>query len=116
MTWLGELSANVVAWRLARRLPQLLQKGWGGSEFYTVGQIDAGLAALKVKGPYRAIAYAAYLTETDFDAVTEGRSPIFYDAARRKFFGLVPWSGPSPYAFTPISNADAASQGASAPH
>jgi len=110
MTWPGELRANWIAWRLARRLPQFLSAGWGGSEFYTVGQIDAGLAALKVKGPYRAIGYAAYLAEPDFDAVTEGRSPISYDAARRKFLGLVPWRGPSPYAFSPISNADAVTQ------
>ncbi|NBW11585.1 MAG: hypothetical protein EBR82_26500 [Caulobacteraceae bacterium] len=113
MTWAGEMRANAVAWRLARRLPQFLRKGWGGSEVYTVGQIEAGLAALNVKGPYRTIGYAAYLTEPDFDAVTEGLSPISYEAARRKFFGLVPWSGPGPYAFSPISNADAANQGSS---
>jgi hypothetical protein len=109
----SEVRANLTAWRLARRLPQVLRTGWGGSEVYTVGQIEAALKTLKVRGAYRVIAYAAYLAEPDFEAVTQGRSPISYDAARRKFFGLVPWSGPSPYAFSPISNADAAGQGGS---
>lgn len=110
MTWFGEMGANFTAWRLARRLPQFLRAGWGKSEFYTVGQIDAGLAELKVTGPYRVIGYAAYLAETDFDAATDNRSPISYDAARRKFFGLLPWNGPGPYAFDPITNANASNQ------
>jgi hypothetical protein len=49
MIWLGELRANSVAWRLARRLPQFLLAGWGGPGPYAFSPISNADAATEAR-------------------------------------------------------------------
>ena len=69
LRWLQQLSLRRAAKSYARILPQRLLAGWGASEFYTPGQVRAAVGATGLGGRYVAIAFAAFLTREEFDAL-----------------------------------------------
>ncbi len=55
------------AQRYATQLPPWLATSFGASEFYTLGQIRAGVAALRLDVLHLDLAFAAYLPEASID-------------------------------------------------
>ena len=110
MRWLETFMQARAARRLARRVPPTLRTGWGGSEFYTPGQIARVLRDLKLDGPHARLAYAAFLSREDFQAHVGDDVTPTYDQARALFFRHTStWA--NTYAYGPISNESAASGG-----
>lgn len=107
MRWLERFKRERAARRLARRVPSALRAGWGGSEFYTPGQIARVLRDLKLDGPHARLAYAAFLTREDFQAHVGDDAAWTYDQARALFFRHIPTSAIS-YTHDPITNEAAA--------
>lgn len=110
MGWLDRFKRDRAVRRLARRVPPALAVGWGGSKFYTVGQIGRVLRNLKLEGPYALTAYAAFLGREDFQVHAGDDANMTYDEARALFFRHVPGSG-SPYTHDPMTNEGAANSG-----
>ena len=91
-------------------LPGYLQANWGGSEFYTTGQVRAALDHWHLGGRYVAIAYAAFLSEADYmEIAPELPLLIAYEPARAAFCreGGSQWGA---YKQAPITNEQAASR------
>ncbi len=110
MNWLEHLGLWMAVQRYARRLPAELRAGWGAGEYYTAGQVKAALGRLHLHGRYDAVAYAAYLTQEEFEAhAREFPQAMAYEDARRMFqrYGRSSWAG---YRQDPISDAQAASR------
>ena len=61
--WLMKRAAK----RYALTLRPWLARQYGGAEYYTVPQIQKGIGALKLNPKFTAIAYAAFLTEPDYN-------------------------------------------------
>ncbi|HEV2674383.1 MAG TPA: DUF6559 family protein [Aliidongia sp.] len=69
--------------RYAQRLQTALVIGYGASPFYTAGQIDAAVRRQKLQVSFVWLGYAAFLTEPDFDAATQGMVlPLTYEQVR----------------------------------
>jgi hypothetical protein len=99
-----------VAKKYAKSLPAYLQANWGGSEFYTAGQVRAALDHRHLRGRYVAVAYAAFLSEADYlEVAAELPLTIAYDVAREAFrrAGGPQWSA---YKQNPITNEQAANR------
>ena len=112
MDWLQRMAMRRAAKRYGKRLPRMMAEGWGGSEFYTVGQIRSALGRLKISGPYDAIAYAAFLPEEEFAAHTaELPVPLPYEEARTLFERYCPRAPNSTYWFDASSRVNIAQSG-----
>jgi len=57
--------------RYARRLGSRLSKDYGASEAYTPGQIRASVARVGLNPRFIAFGYAAFLSETEYVALSE---------------------------------------------
>jgi hypothetical protein len=81
--------------RYARALPLWLRRHYGGGdegrESYTLPQIRKGVSALKLDPKYIALAYAAYLPESEYNALNaELPRQIAFDEARALFVEYEP--------------------------
>jgi hypothetical protein len=95
----------------ACKLPAELQAGWGAAQFYAPGQVARAIQQLKLGGPYAGLAYAAFMTEPDFDAVDATlRGQIGYAEAREVMEHAAPGVLSGAYRQGAISNSDAASR------
>jgi hypothetical protein len=103
MNWLRTFRLHAVAKRYARRLPKYLSRAYSNSEFYTRQQIAHAVEALRLSPDYIALAYAAYLPKSSYDAICSGLPlPMSYDDARAAFYRHVP--APEPFdSFNPAN-------------
>jgi hypothetical protein len=80
-----------VARRYARVLPRWLVRSYGASDRYPVQQIEAALAALGLPSDFAAFAYAAFLSEEDYEGNRQRFLPYLpYNVARRAFLDALP--------------------------
>ena len=87
MNWLRTFRLHAVARRYALRLPKYLSRAYSNSEFYTRLQIAHAVDALRLSPDYIALAYAAYLPESSYDAIRAGLPlPMSYEDARAEFY------------------------------
>jgi hypothetical protein len=53
----------------AAKLPRALRKGWGGSTFYTPGQIRAAVRTLRLNPRLIAFGFATFLPEGEYESL-----------------------------------------------
>ena len=86
MNLLRRLLVNRAAKGYARKLLPWLQRSFGASEHYTPAQIRGGVAKLRLSAHYIAVAYAAFLPESEFERLgAETPVPIGYRDAWEAF-------------------------------
>ncbi|ESQ78254.1 DUF6559 family protein [Asticcacaulis sp. YBE204] len=107
MGWFERFRLRRAVRRYARYVPAALRKGWGKSEFYTPGQVESVLNALKMTDGYQDLARAVFLTETDFLEASDGNLNLSYDEIRDLFFSFSSVSGYGQYEHAPLSDGDA---------
>lgn len=96
MDWLAASRLHGIAKHYAHTLPKFLEDAYLHSEFYTRGQIDHAVEALKLPREYIGLAYAAYLPKAAFDETHATLPlPMDYEQARDEFFRHVPEPEPS---------------------
>jgi len=100
-------------------LPGWLVRNYGASDRYTLPQINAAVAALKLPRNFMALAYAAYLSADEYEA-NRGNLPhdMDYDIAREMFLASVPPRLTSPLggATDSIGTTDSGGHGADGSH
>ncbi|MDC7681970.1 hypothetical protein PQU92_01690 [Asticcacaulis sp. BYS171W] len=112
MGWFERFRLRRAARRYARYVPAALRKGWGKSEFYTVGQVEAVLTSLDVSGSFKDIARAAFLTQEDYHLSQDSRAGLSYADARSLFHEMqakLPYAY-GRYEFEAMENVQAARQ------
>ena len=70
MSWLRQWAMRRAARKYIQHLPPVLLKGWGASKTYTSQQVDVAVKFAKLGSRHIAIAYAAFLSEADYRAVS----------------------------------------------
>ncbi len=88
--WFRNFRLRRAAQRYVERLPAVLNEGWGDSDYYTPGQVRKALEECHFSGPCTVVAYAAFLTEDDFNRCFGTRTGISYQAAREIYLEHVP--------------------------
>ena len=76
--------------RYARHLRPQLQRDYGASEYYTVGQIRAAAGKCRLSGRYLALGLAAFLPLEAFAVHCPGTTRDDYERLRDLFFRHVP--------------------------
>jgi len=74
--------------KFARHLAPRLLRDYGASKFYTLGQIRAACAKCRLPRRHLALAYAAFLPQTEFEAVTDETRRPDYMTLRVLFFSF----------------------------
>ena len=83
LSWSQKRKMHRAAKAYAGLLGPRLAEDYGGSEFYTMGQIDTAAAKLGLDTTYLAIAYAAFLPREEYEAYFSGLENRFsYTEAR----------------------------------
>ena len=86
MNVFARMALHRAARRYARLLPGELQADYGASGAYTAGQIAATLDRRQGPGRYVAVAYAGFLTESDYQAIAPSLPVVLpYNLARDLF-------------------------------
>lgn len=75
--------------KFAQRLALRLLRDYGASKFYTPGQIRAACAKCRLPRRHLALAYAAFLTQTEFEAATDETMWPDYMTLRVLFFRFI---------------------------
>ena len=90
MTLLGRLIRKIdrrwCAPKFAQRLGPRLLRDYGASKFYTPGQIRAACTKSRLPRRQLALAYAAFLPQTEFEATADGVARADYKRLRALFF------------------------------
>jgi hypothetical protein len=71
MSLLNDWLRRRAAKRMAHRLASMLAIFYGGSEYYTIPQINVAYTSLRLSQKYIDIAYAAYLEFQEYADLTE---------------------------------------------
>ena len=91
MWWIGREKRAAKGY--ATRLPPWLVRSFGAKEFYSPGQIRAGIARLNLDPRYADLALATFLPRSEYDALAADQPEAFgYDEAREKFLRWKPIS------------------------
>jgi hypothetical protein len=116
MGWWTAFKTRRAIKKYARKMPGWLNRSYGGSEWYTTGQIETAAAALKLDPAALVFGYAAFLPEATFNALQgEIPSEFSYQDARDKFFRHVPRRPYSASGNSPVNFADGGDSGGAHP-
>jgi hypothetical protein len=87
--------------KFAQRLAPRLLRDYGASKFYTPGQIRTACAKCRLPRRHLALAYAAFLPQTEFEAATDETMWPDYMALRVLFFRFI--AGGKDFSVAPAS-------------
>lgn len=91
LTWFQRRKLHRAAESYAKRLGPRLAEDYGGSEFYTMAQIDTVIEKLDLDTAHLAIAYAAFLPREEYEEYFTGLVNRFsYTEARTIYLEHAP--------------------------
>lgn len=109
MNWLERYRMRRAARAMARKLPPVMAREWGRSDYYTAQQVRRALQVTGLPGAYDFLALAAFLDRQAYEAVSSANGARHdYDAARQLFERQLPGGFTGAYWQSPISNEAAA--------